>query len=51
MINIIMFALSLTICEIFAKNNKMLKGFELEDEGQGVEERDYTIRLEMFESM
>ena len=37
-----MFVLSLTICEIFAKQEKC-KNFDLENEGEGVEERDLGL--------
>ena len=44
--------LSLTVCEMFAKQEKWRK-FDPETEGQsqGVDERDLAIRLGMFDSI
>ena len=49
-----MFALSLTVCEIFGKQEKCQNcGVENEGQDQRVEERDlrHSIRLKMFESI
>ena len=47
---VVMFALSITIYDIFANQIKRQK-FDLENDGQGQggENITYTIRLEMFE--
>ena len=49
---LVMFALSLTVCEIFTKQAKG-RNFDLEDKGQGrgAEERTCAIRLVMIDSI